>query len=61
MFNYGKQMFSKYNAKYRKEFNTFTTVKRVHRESIALHLITLPQFIGYAQKNKWPKRKLVMI
>ena len=31
------------------------SIKRAHRESIALHLITLPQFIGYAKENNWPK------
>jgi poly(A) polymerase len=30
-------------------------IKRAHKESMALHLVTLPQFIGYAQENSWPK------
>jgi poly(A) polymerase len=31
------------------------SIKRTSRESIAQHLITLPQFIGYAKENRWPK------
>ena len=31
------------------------SIKRAHKESMALHLITLPQFMRYAQENNWPK------
>lgn len=31
------------------------SIKRAHKESIALHLVTLPQFIRFARENKWPK------
>ena len=31
------------------------SIKRSHRESIALHLVTLPQFIRFAEENNWPK------
>ena len=31
------------------------SIKRAHKESIALHLVTLPQFKRYAQENSWPK------
>jgi poly(A) polymerase len=31
------------------------SIKRSHRESIALQLVTLPQFIRFARENKWPK------
>ena len=31
------------------------SIKRAHKESIALHLVTLPQFIRFARDNSWPK------
>ena len=31
------------------------SIKRAHRESMAMHLLTLPQFIGFAKENNWPK------
>ncbi|KPJ99453.1 MAG: hypothetical protein AMJ60_05065 [Desulfobacterales bacterium SG8_35] len=31
------------------------SIKRAHKESIALHLVTLPQFIRFARENSWPK------
>jgi poly(A) polymerase len=31
------------------------SIKRAHKESIAMHLITLPQFIRFAKENNWPK------
>jgi poly(A) polymerase len=31
------------------------SIKRAHKESIALHLVNLPQFIRFAKENKWPK------
>jgi poly(A) polymerase len=31
------------------------SIKRTHKESIALHLVTLPQFIRFAKENNWPK------
>jgi poly(A) polymerase len=31
------------------------SIKRSHRESIALHFATLPQFIRFAEENNWPK------
>jgi poly(A) polymerase len=31
------------------------SIKRAHKESMALHLVTLPQFIRYAHENSWPK------
>ncbi len=31
------------------------SIKRTSKESMALHLVTLPQFIGYARENNWPK------
>ena len=31
------------------------SIKRSHKESIALHMVTLPQFICYAKENNWPK------
>ncbi|MGW8160776.1 MAG: poly(A) polymerase [Desulfobulbales bacterium] len=31
------------------------SVKRAHKESIALHLTTLPQFIRFSKENSWPK------
>ncbi len=31
------------------------SIKRAHKESIALHLVTLPQFIRFARENNWPK------
>ena len=31
------------------------SIKRAHKESIALHLVTLPQFIRFADENNWPK------
>ena len=31
------------------------SIKRAHKESIALHLINLPQFIRYSKENNWPK------
>jgi poly(A) polymerase len=31
------------------------SIKRAHKESIALHLVTLPQFMRYAKENSWPK------
>ncbi len=31
------------------------SIKRAHKESIALHLVTLPQFIRFAKENNWPK------
>jgi poly(A) polymerase len=31
------------------------SIKRSHRENIALQLVTLPQFIRFARDNKWPR------
>jgi poly(A) polymerase len=31
------------------------SIKRAHKESIAMYLVTLPQFIRYARENSWPK------
>ena len=31
------------------------SIKRAHKESIALQLVTLPQFLCYAKENSWPK------
>jgi poly(A) polymerase len=31
------------------------SIKRTIKESIAMQLATLPQFIGFAQENNWPK------
>ena len=31
------------------------SIKRVHKESIAMHLATLPQFIRFFRENNWPK------
>jgi len=31
------------------------SIKRAHKESIALQLVTLPQFLRYAKENSWPK------
>ena len=31
------------------------SIKRAHKENIALHLVTLPQFIRFARENSWPK------
>jgi poly(A) polymerase len=31
------------------------SIKRAHKESIALQLVTLPQFIRFAKENNWPK------
>ena len=31
------------------------SIKRAHKESIALQMVTLPQFIRYAKENSWPK------
>ena len=31
------------------------SIKRTHKESMALHLVTLPQFIRFAKDNNWPK------
>lgn len=31
------------------------SIKRAHKESIAMHLVTLPQFIRFAKENSWPK------
>jgi len=31
------------------------SIKRAHKESIAMHLINLPQFIRYSKENNWPK------
>ena len=31
------------------------SIKRAHKESISLQLITLPQFMRYAKENSWPK------
>jgi poly(A) polymerase len=31
------------------------SIKRAHKESIAMHLVTLPQFIRFARENNWPK------
>ena len=31
------------------------SIKRAHKDSIALHLVTLPQFMRYAKENSWPK------
>jgi len=31
------------------------SIKRAHKESIALHLVTLPQFILFNRENSWPK------
>jgi poly(A) polymerase len=31
------------------------SIKRAHKESMAMHLVTLPQFIRFARENNWPK------
>jgi len=31
------------------------SIKRANKESMALHLVTLPQFIRFARENNWPK------
>ena len=31
------------------------SIKRAHKESIALHLTNLPQFIRFSRENSWPK------
>ena len=31
------------------------SIKRTHKESMAMHIVTLPQFIGFARDNNWPK------
>jgi len=31
------------------------SIKRAHKESIAQHMVTLPQFICFAKENSWPK------
>ncbi len=31
------------------------SIKRSHRENIALQLVTLPQFIRFSRENKWPR------
>ena len=31
------------------------SIKRAHKESIAMHLVNLPQFIRFARDNNWPK------
>ena len=31
------------------------SIKRAHKESIALQMVTLPQFLRYAKENSWPK------
>jgi poly(A) polymerase len=31
------------------------SIKRAHKESIAMQLVTLPQFLRYAKENSWPK------
>ncbi|MDX1776483.1 MAG: poly(A) polymerase [Desulfobulbales bacterium] len=31
------------------------SIKRAHKESIARHMVTLPQFIYFARENNWPK------
>ena len=31
------------------------SIKRATKENIAMHLVTLPQFIRFAKENKWPK------
>ena len=31
------------------------SIKRAYKESIALQLVTLPQFLRYAKENSWPK------
>lgn len=31
------------------------SIKRAHKESIGMHMITLPQFMRYDQENSWPK------
>lgn len=31
------------------------SIKRAHKESMAMHIATLPQFIGFTRDNNWPK------
>ncbi|MBW2506489.1 MAG: hypothetical protein JRD19_05430, partial [Deltaproteobacteria bacterium] len=31
------------------------SIKRAHKESIALHLTNLPQFMRFARESSWPK------
>ena len=37
------------------EILEYMSIKRAHKESIAMHLVTLPQFMRYARENSWPK------
>jgi poly(A) polymerase len=31
------------------------SIKRAHKENMAMHLVTLPQFIRFSRDNNWPK------
>lgn len=56
--NYKGPEFHRFLRKIRERFDEILgpmSIKRSHKESMALHLVTLPQFKRYAQENNWPK------
>ena len=56
--NYKGPEFHRFLKKIRERFDQILepmSIKRAHKDSIALHLVTLPQFMRYAKENSWPK------
>ncbi|UCD65650.1 MAG: poly(A) polymerase [Deltaproteobacteria bacterium] len=56
--NYRGPEFNRFLRKIRSRLDELLgpmSIKRAHKESIALHLVNLPQFIRFAKENKWPK------
>jgi len=56
--NYKGPEFHRFLRKIREQLDKILgpmSIKRAHKESMALHLATLPQFMRYAQENSWPK------
>ncbi len=56
--NYKGPEFHRFLNTIKKQLDTLLgpmSIKRSHKESIAMHLVTLPQFIRFARDNNWPK------
>jgi poly(A) polymerase len=56
--NYKGPEFHRFLQKMRKRLDEILgpmSIKRAHKESMAMHLVNLPQFIRFARDNNWPK------
>ena len=56
--NYQKGEFHRFLRKIREKLDEILgslSIRKEHKESIAMQFATLPQFIGFAKENRWPK------